>query len=191
ADWTKPFGPDNLGGISPRFVKDGEGSFMACRLFDRPSRLAFLLILALTSQSSTPARAQKPFAPPKDRASWDGQREALRGQLVEALGRGLPDPPKGSRLEVLRRGSRPGLLIEHFSMEIAPSTDRAVEGVLVLPEGSGDSRRVPLVVLVQDSTRPATEVIDKPGLDDRPPAITLAKFGFASLAINSVSAGAS
>ena len=154
---------------------------MTRRPIDRPGCFVLLLIVGAMASGKAEAQGSKPFPLPKDRAAWDSRREALRGQVDESLSRGLPARPKDVRLEAKGRESRPGPTIEPFAIDDASGK---IGGVLVLPEGAGESRRVPLVLLVRDPARPSKGAIEEPGFDGRPPAATLAGFGFATLAID-------
>ena len=144
---------------------------------------AFMALMVMTGPRAE-AQAPRPFVAPKDRQDWDARRESSRSRLDEALGWDLPERPKAARAETSRRESRPGFGVEQVMIG-------AVGGVLVLPDGADSSKRVPLVVLVVDEGHPATAIVDEPGFDGRPPAITLSKFGFASLAIASTGVGSS
>src|SRR3954454_4453041 len=52
--------------------------------------VALLLIVAALASSGAEAQVTKPFALPRDRAAWDGRREALRDQVDAELSRELP-----------------------------------------------------------------------------------------------------
>jgi len=142
-------------------------------------RFALLGILAASAGPAS-AQAPRPFEIPKDRASWEARRAGLRDEVIQALGAATP-----ARRFVLREGdARPGPSLKRFSIEVVPPTEGGPGGVLILPGGADPSRRVPLIVHVGAPWRPGHEAVDAPGLDGRAPAVALAAFGFATLAID-------
>jgi hypothetical protein len=154
----------------------------------RPGRFVLLgLLLAVADPAS--AQAPKPFVAPKDKASWNARREGLKRDVTRSLEAGLPARPVAPKLEIRGRESKPGLTVERFTIDPGTSAAGTIEGVLVLPEGASPSRRWPVVLLVGAPAGSAREVIDGPGLDGRPPAVAMARFGFASLAIDASPGG--
>ena len=104
--------------------------------------------------------------------------------MARALEAGLPARPAAPRLEIRGREAKQGLTVERFAIDLGSSGSRSIEGVLILPDKAGPSSRVPVVILVGAPSGSAREAIDGAGLDGRPPGLAMAKFGFASLAMD-------
>ncbi len=142
--------------------------------------LARVIVLsALASLSSASAQGQpEPFQPSRDRASWDARREVLRAELDEVLGRGLPERPSKPRLETRSAEPFPPLTPQPFTIDTG---DGVVGGILVEPVATGP---VPLILLVVDPATKALTSAEGRGYDGRPPALLLARFGFAVLVLD-------
>jgi Domain of Unknown Function (DUF1080) len=158
---------------------------MARLMFPLSTRLGLLLCLTALLQTRAEGQDKKPFSPPKDRAGWESQRHELRDRVARALGLG-EGVKAGStpRLELRSRTTGSSLIIESFSIETTSPDVGRLSGVLVIPASASPSRPVPLILHLLAPGKSAHEAVDGRGLDGRPPAIQLARFGFAVLVLD-------
>ena len=73
-----------------------------------------------------------PFRVPKSRAAWETQRQQVRAQLSQLLGK-LPARPKLPKVELLTREDRGDYVVEKFQFD--NSAGATVHGYLLLPKG--------------------------------------------------------
>jgi dienelactone hydrolase len=105
-------------------------------------RLLVIFTLASNTMAQTnPSMANRwlahaplspPFQPAATRAAWEEQRQGVRTQLEQSLGR-LPPRPAALRVEVLRREDRGEFWLEKFQFDNGAGA--TVPGYLLLPKG--------------------------------------------------------
>ncbi|MBI5383852.1 MAG: acetylxylan esterase [Verrucomicrobia bacterium] len=83
----------------------------------------------------------QPFTPPASKTAWEQQRQQIRVELGELLGR-LPPRPKVPKVETLSREDRRDFWLEKFQFENGAGA--TVPGYLLLPKKT--SGRVPAIL---------------------------------------------
>jgi dienelactone hydrolase len=77
------------------------------------------------------AELAPPFAAPASRAAWERQRQQIRAQLWELLGK-LPPRPKLPKVEILSRKQEDDCVVEEFQFDNGAGA--TVPGTVVLPK---------------------------------------------------------
>ncbi|MBV8608714.1 MAG: DUF1080 domain-containing protein [Singulisphaera sp.] len=142
--------------------------------------LGWMAVLGGLGLAPAPGRAEgsrvKPLAIPKDRASWEETRASIRRTVEDLLG-DLPPRPEAPVMDPLRREMLEGIRVEH--VRVHDGTRPAVRAIWVLPTHATADLRVPAVVFVGDPSQRVEPL--RPGPDGQPPALTMARRGFAVL----------
>ena len=124
-----------------------------------------------------------PFAVPASRAAWEAQRQQVRAQLWELLGK-LPPRPKRPKVETLSQEDRGDYVVEKFQFDNGAGA--TVPGYLLRPkklrgQSAGDSL---LPLARRASTTSARRSCSKPNTRPEAPGPALAKRGFVVLGID-------
>ncbi|WP_435017014.1 family 16 glycoside hydrolase [Tundrisphaera sp. TA3] len=145
------------------------------------------LLPALAPSAS--ADAPKAFVPPKNAAEWTARRPVLH-RAAEAAVAPKRIPVRAPSLMVGGREMKDGMSVETITL------DGGTPGVLVLPRhpANGEQQapspesRVPIIILVSDPGVAGRRAVDVPGHDGQPDALSLARFGYAVLALDGADA---
>ena len=147
----------------------------------RAGGLAASLLVTCATLTRGDLPPGQPFAVPKDRAEWEARRPSVVAALAppaEAV------PGQSGTLTFAAAEERDGLIIERVTRP-GSAAGAAPRGVFVRPGRVATERRIPLIVLVPEPDQTGADALAA-GWDGRPPALVLARFDFATLALDPV-----
>jgi dienelactone hydrolase len=128
------------------------------------------------------AELAPPFVAPASKAAWEKQREEIRSQLKELLGK-LPARPKVPTVKTVLKEDRGDYLFEKFEFDNGAGS--VVPGYLLLPKSV--SGKVPAILYCHwhgGEYEIGKEELFQAGHTPEPPGPALAKRGYAVLAID-------